>query len=110
MRQAECCVVGGGPAGVILGLMLARQGVRVTVLEAQTSFERQFRGNTLSPAVLKIMEDLGLIGDLLKLRHAEVRTFVVQTDGAHETFADFGRLRGPYPYVLMLPRARSWSS
>jgi 2-polyprenyl-6-methoxyphenol hydroxylase-like FAD-dependent oxidoreductase len=106
VRQAECCVVGGGPAGVILGLMLAREGIRVTVLEAQTSFERQFRGNTLNPAVLKIMEDLSLIGDLLKLRHAEVRTFVVQTNGAHETFADFGRLRGPYPYVLMLPQAR----
>ena len=98
--------MGGGPAGVILGLMLARAGVRVTVLEAQTSFERQFRGNTLNPAVLKIMEDLGLIGDLLKLRHAQVRTFVVQTNGSRETFADFGRLRGSYPYVLMLPQAR----
>lgn len=105
-RRAECCVVGGGPAGVVLGLMLAREGVRVTVLEAQTSFERQFRGNTLNPAVLKIMEDLGLIEDLLKLRHAEVRTFVVQTNGVHETFADFGRLRCSYPYVLMLPQAR----
>lgn len=91
---------------MVLGLMLARAGVRVTVLEAQASFERQFRGNTLNPAVLKIMEDLGLIGDLLRLRHAEVRTFVVQTNGTQETFADFGRLRGSYPYVLMLPQAR----
>ena len=73
--------MGGGPAGVVLGLLLAREGVRVKVLEAQTSFERQFRGNTLNPSVLKIMEDLGLIEGLLKLRHAEVRTFVVQTDG-----------------------------
>ena len=99
-------MVGGGPAGVVLGLLLAREGVRVTVLEAQASFERQFRGNTLNPSVLEIMEDLGLIGGLLKLRHAEVRTFVVQTEGTRETFADFGRLRVPYPYVLMLPQAR----
>ena len=98
--------MGGGPAGVVLGLLLAREGVRVKVLEAQTSFERQFRGNTLNPSVLTIMEDLGLIEGLLKLRHAEVRTFVVQTDGGRETFADFGRLRCSYPYVLMLPQAR----
>lgn len=104
--RAECCVVGGGPAGIVLGLLLAREGVRVTVLEAQTSFERQFRGNTLNPSALEIMEDLGLIGGLLRLRHAEVRTFAVQTNGTRETFADFGRLGGAYPYVLMLPQAR----
>ena len=80
---------------MILGLMLARAGVRVTVLEAQTSFDRQFRGNTLNPAVLKIMEDPGLIADPLEPRHAQPRTFVVQKNGAHETSADFARLRGP---------------
>jgi 2-polyprenyl-6-methoxyphenol hydroxylase-like FAD-dependent oxidoreductase len=86
---------------VILGLMLAREGVRVTVLEAQTSFERQFRGNTLNPAVLKIMEDLGLIGDLLKLRHARCAPSSCRRTGTR----DVRGLRAPAGPLPLRPHA-----
>src|ERR671934_2193468 len=73
-RQApsavDCCIVGGGPAGAVLALLLARQGVRVLLLEAHQDFEREFRGNTVHPATLELLDDLGLYERLLELPHA----------------------------------------
>ena len=105
-RQADCCIVGGGPAGVVLGLLLAREGLRVTLLEAHKDFDREFRGNTLSPSVMEIMEGLGLVNRLLGLRHAKVRRFTLQSAEGSAVFADFRRLRTRYPYMLTLPQAR----
>ena len=59
-QEATCCVVGGGPAGVVLSLLLARRGVNVVLLEAHLDFDREFRGDTLHPAILEIMDELGL--------------------------------------------------
>ncbi|CAN5185824.1 FAD-dependent oxidoreductase [soil metagenome] len=99
--------MGAGPAGVMLALLLARRGVRVTLLEAHRDFEREFRGNTLNPAALETLARLGLAGEIMKLHHAKVRRFVLQdARGRRETFADFTRLKSAYPYVLMLPQAR----
>lgn len=90
----------------MLALLLARQGVWVTLLEAHRDFDREFRGNTINPAIVEVLERLGLVEGLFKLRHAKVRRFTIQTAGMRETFADFSRLKTLYPYVLMLPQAR----
>ncbi len=92
---------------MMLALLLARRGVRVTLLEAYRDFEREFRGNTLNPAALETLARLGLAGRTMKLHHAKVQRFVLQeASGRRETFADFTRLKSAYPYVLMLPQAR----
>jgi 2-polyprenyl-6-methoxyphenol hydroxylase-like FAD-dependent oxidoreductase len=104
-QHTQCCIVGAGPAGAMLALLLARKGVNVTLLEAHRDFDRPFRGNTLNPAVLQIMEQLGLRERLLQLRHTKITRFVVQTDAGPVTFADFGRLPTSAPYVMMLPQA-----
>jgi 2-polyprenyl-6-methoxyphenol hydroxylase-like FAD-dependent oxidoreductase len=72
------------------------------LLEAPTNVERDFRGNTLSPAVMEIMDELGLADCLLQLRHAKLPRFTVQSAARLDTFADFTRLKTRYPYVTML--------
>ncbi len=106
VEETDCCVVGGGPAGVMLSLLLARWGVRVMLLEAHRDFDREFRGNTINPSALEILAQLGLARGVLGLGHAKIRKFTLQAGGKREAFADFSRLRTPYPYVLMLPQAR----
>ncbi len=106
VEETDCCVVGGGPAGVMLSLLLARWGVRVTLLEANRDFDREFRGNTINSSVLEILARLGLARGALGLGHAKIRRFILQAGGRREAFADFSRLRTPYPYVMMLPQAR----
>src|SRR5215210_5595522 len=106
VRQTDCCIVGGGPAGLMLALLLARRGVSVTLLEAHRDFDREFRGNTINPSAMEVLACLGLERRLLGLRHAKVRSFTVQDGERRETFADFSRLKSRHPYVLMLPQAR----
>ena len=67
--QTTCCVVGGGPAGVMLGYLLARSGVRVTVLEKHKDFLRDFRGDTVHPSTLEVLHELDLLDDFLRLPH-----------------------------------------
>ncbi len=100
-----CCIVGGGPGGLVLALLLGRRGVPVVLLEAHRDFARDFRGNTLNPATLAIMDELGLADRLLRLRHTKARRFIAQTATRQTVFADFARLRTPYPFVVMLPQA-----
>jgi 2-polyprenyl-6-methoxyphenol hydroxylase-like FAD-dependent oxidoreductase len=104
VQQTTCCVVGGGPAGMMLTLLLARHGIPVTLLESHTDFDRDFRGNTISPAVMEILEELGLAERLLRLRHVKIHNFTVQTGMGSLVFADFSRLNTPYPYITMLPQ------
>ena len=105
-RQTDCRIVGGGPAGLVVGFLLARRGVSVTLLEARKNFDRGFRGNTISPSAMETMEEIGLVDRLLGLRHAEVPRFAVQAAGHSAVFADFSRLKTRYPFMLMLPQAR----
>ncbi|MCA1730543.1 MAG: FAD-dependent oxidoreductase, partial [Actinobacteria bacterium] len=91
---------------LMMALLLARRGVRVTLLEAHQDFDREFRGNTINPSAMEILARLDLAEGILGLRHAKVRRFTVQAGERRETFADFSRLKTPYSYILMLPQAR----
>ena len=104
VKRTTCCVVGGGPGGAVMSLLLARAGVDVTLLEAHPDFDREFRGDTLHPSVMEIMDQLGLAGRLLELRHTELRTFTLQTASGPFTPVDLGHLDTKYPYITMMPQ------
>ena len=104
VQQTTCCVVGGGPAGAVLALMLARKGLAVTLLEAHGDFDRDFRGDTLHPSVMENMAELGLADRLLKLRHSKLPAITFEFGGASVTFADFRLLKTAFPYITMMPQ------
>ena len=102
--EATCCVVGGGPAGTVLSLLLARKGVPVVLLEAHDDFDRDFRGDTLHPSVLELMDELGLAERLHEFRHSKIHTGTFMTGDGSVTIADFRRLKTRFPYIMMLPQ------
>jgi 2-polyprenyl-6-methoxyphenol hydroxylase-like FAD-dependent oxidoreductase len=102
--ERDCVVVGGGPGGAVLSLLLARKGVRVTLLEAHDDFDRDFRGDTIHPSVLEIMDELGLAERLHELPHTKISTGVIITDQGPTQLADFRLLRTRFPYIMMLPQ------
>jgi 2-polyprenyl-6-methoxyphenol hydroxylase-like FAD-dependent oxidoreductase len=104
VKRTTCCIVGGGPAGAVLGLLLARKGVNVTLLEAHPDFDREFRGDTIHPSVMEIMDQLGLAERLLDLRHTKVRSATVQTVSGPFTPLDFSHLKTKFPYITMMPQ------
>ena len=85
IESTRCCIVGGGPAGAMLALLLARQGVPVVLLEGHMDFDRDFRGDTLHPSVMEILDEIGLAERLLQLRHTKVTQAVVQTGPGVQT-------------------------
>ena len=103
--QTACCVVGAGPGGAILSLLLVRQGIPVTLLEAQEDFDRDFRGDTIHPNVLHLMDQLGLAERLLELRHSKLRTVSFQTPDGPFIAADLGRVEEKFPFIMMVPQA-----
>jgi 2-polyprenyl-6-methoxyphenol hydroxylase-like FAD-dependent oxidoreductase len=104
LARTTCCVVGGGPGGTVLALLLARRGVNVTLLEAHPDFDREFRGDTIHPSVMQIMDQLGLAERLLELRHTELRRFTLQTAAGPFTPVDLSRLKTRFPYITMMPQ------
>lgn len=104
-HESTCTIVGGGPAGVILAYLLARQNIPVTLLEAHKDFDRDYRGDALIPGVMEIMEELGLADRLLQLRHSKLKVMSYQTSGGTYTITDFGRLKTRYPHMTLLPQA-----
>ena len=103
-EKTTCAVVGGGPAGLFLGLLLARAGVEITVLEKHANFLRDFRGDTVHPVTMRLLDELGLFEKFEKLPHTKVEKAQYDLDGHLFTVVDFRRLRQPHPYVAMVPQ------
>jgi 2-polyprenyl-6-methoxyphenol hydroxylase-like FAD-dependent oxidoreductase len=100
----QCCIVGGGPAGMMLGFLLARAGVRSVVLEKHGDFLRDFRGDTVHPSTLDVMDELGLLDDFLKLPHQEVSRFSAQFGEERVQVADFSHLPVRCRFIALMPQ------
>jgi len=103
-RTARCCVVGGGPAGMMLAFLLARAGVDVIVLEKHKDFLRDFRGDTIHPSTLEVMHELGLLDEFLKLPHQEVRRVSVRLGEERMTLADLTHLPTRCRFIAFMPQ------
>ena len=101
---AQCAIAGGGPAGVMLGFLLARAGVNVVVLEKHTDFFRDFRGDTIHPSTLEVMHELGLLDAFLKLPHEKVDHVGVEIGDRSVQVADFSHLPTAAKFVAMMPQ------
>jgi 2-polyprenyl-6-methoxyphenol hydroxylase-like FAD-dependent oxidoreductase len=104
LRRTTCCVIGCGPAGAVLGLMLAREGVDVLVLEKHADFLRDFRGDTLHPSTMEIMDELGLADGLLEVEHTKAQRIEARLPGGTVTVADLSHLKTPYPFITFMPQ------
>ncbi|MGE0623635.1 MAG: FAD-dependent oxidoreductase [Pseudomonadales bacterium] len=104
-EPVSCCIVGGGPAGMVLGMLLARAGLTATVLESQPDFDRDFRGDTLHASTLEMLEQISLADRALAIPHAKLRQLSIHSGQTHQVLADFSRLRSRYPYIAIMPQA-----
>jgi 2-polyprenyl-6-methoxyphenol hydroxylase-like FAD-dependent oxidoreductase len=103
-QRVQCCVIGGGPAGMMLGYLLGRAGVKTLVLEKHADFLRDFRGDTVHPSTLRIMQELNLLDDFLQLPHSMVKPIAADIDGTSVKLADFGRIPGRCNFVALMPQ------
>jgi len=99
-----CCIVGGGPAGMMLGFLLARAGIKTAVLEKHADFLRDFRGDTIHPSTLELMHELGLLSEFLRLPHQEARTLAARFGDLEFTFADFSGLPTHCKFIAFMPQ------
>src|SRR5262245_50438261 len=105
MERTGCAVVGGGPAGMVLGLLLARGGVEVTVLEKHGDFLRDFRGDTVHASTVRLLDELGLGAEFRKLPQSKLQNVTFpKPDGGLAQIGDLTRLGPPYNYIAMVPQ------
>ena len=102
--QTHCCIVGGGPAGMMLGYLLGRAGIETVVLEKHADFFRDFRGDTVHPSTLQVMDELGLIDGFLKVPHQELQKMDGQFGDESIRIADLSRTNAKYPFIAMMPQ------
>jgi 2-polyprenyl-6-methoxyphenol hydroxylase-like FAD-dependent oxidoreductase len=102
--KTRCCIVGGGPAGMMLGYLLGRAGVDVVVLEKHADFFRDFRGDTVHPSTLQVMDELGLIDGFLKLPHQRLQKMDGLFAGTPVRIADLSRLPVKYNFIAFMPQ------
>ncbi len=102
--QVRCCIVGGGPAGMMLGFLLARAGVEVAVLEKHADFLRDFRGDTIHPSTLEVMYELGLLDEFLQRPHSKVFQIAGQVGDSALVLADFAHLPTHCKFIAFMPQ------
>src|SRR3989449_86156 len=102
--KTQCCIAGGGPAGMMLGFLLARAGVDVVVLEKHKDFLRDFRGDTVHPSTLEVMHELGLLEDFLKLPHQEAPRLGGQIGDEFVILVDFSHLPTKCKFIALMPQ------
>jgi 2-polyprenyl-6-methoxyphenol hydroxylase-like FAD-dependent oxidoreductase len=102
--SARCAIVGGGPAGMMLGLLVARAGIEVVVLEKHADFLRDFRGDTIHPSTLELMHELGLLEEFLKLPHQEIAELKAWFGTTELTVADFTHLPAHCRFIALMPQ------
>jgi len=102
--KTDCVIAGGGPAGMMLGLLLARAGVDVVVLEKHADFLRDFRGDTIHPSTLDVMHELGLLDEFLRRPHDELREVAVRVGDEQATLADFRHVPTHCKFLMMMPQ------
>nr|WP_250811755.1 FAD-dependent oxidoreductase [Neorhizobium tomejilense] len=102
--QTTCVIAGAGPAGLMLGLLLARAGIDVTVVEKHADFLRDFRGDTIHPSTLEVMHELGLIDEFLRLPHTRAPKLSAEMGGKTITIADFSRLPVKNRFIAFMPQ------
>jgi 2-polyprenyl-6-methoxyphenol hydroxylase-like FAD-dependent oxidoreductase len=105
-QRTTCCVVGGGPGGMMLALLLARQGVPVTLLEQHKDFDRDFRGDTIHPSTLELLDQIGLAEPLHDLSHSKIYGPTLRIANSSFSPVDFRRLKTRFPYILLVQQAR----
>lgn len=99
-----CCIAGGGPAGMMLGFLLARSGVDVVVLEKHADFFRDFRGDTIHPSTLELMYELRLLDDFLRRPHQQFASLSAQIDQFEVPIADFSHLPTHFKFIALMPQ------
>ena len=103
-ETTTCVIAGGGPAGMVLGLLLARAGVEVTLMEKHADFLRDFRGDTVHPSTLRLIDDLGLWDEFSTVPQSRIDHLGIDVDGQQVTLVDLRRLHQPHPYIAMVPQ------
>ena len=103
-NRIQCCIAGGGPAGMMLGVLLARAGVSVVVLEKHKDFLRDFRGDTIHPSTMQVMHELGWLEEFLRLPHQRVHRLRAQFGSGGLALADFSHLKAQAPFIAMMPQ------
>src|SRR4051794_237316 len=103
-ERVDICIAGGGPAGMVAGLLFARAGVKVTVLEKHGDFLRDFRGDTVHPSTLRIFHELGLLDRLLERPHDKVHDIQGLVGGRHLAIADFSHFDRRWNFIAMMPQ------